>query len=179
MPDADRLFEALVRDHARTLAVYLRSCVQDPVAIDDLFQETLVSAWRAIDRYDPERSFGSWIRGIARNLIRERIARGVRMRVVPLDDAALERVDGYCEAMHRGAGSEREAQLDALRDCLEALPDHYCEAVRARYEEGLRGPDLAERLRVSWECTKKRLQRGRKLLLQCMERSWSASGGVA
>lgn len=36
----------------------LRSMVYDKNAVDDLFQETMITAWRTLDRYDEERPFG-------------------------------------------------------------------------------------------------------------------------
>ena len=68
MPDARKLFETLVREHADMLTVYLRSALGDTSDVDDLFQETMVVAWRRLDDFDQTRPFGPWLRGIARNL---------------------------------------------------------------------------------------------------------------
>ena len=62
-------FEILARENSRMLMVYLRSLVRDEAAVDDLFQETMVIAWRRIDDFDRSRSFGKWIRGIAGKLV--------------------------------------------------------------------------------------------------------------
>ena len=39
MPNARRLFEALVREHAEMLTVFLKSVLHNPSDVDDLFQE--------------------------------------------------------------------------------------------------------------------------------------------
>ena len=66
---ARKAFEILARENSRMLIVYLRSLVQDEAAIDDLFQETMVVAWRRLDECDLDRPFGPWLRGIASRLV--------------------------------------------------------------------------------------------------------------
>jgi len=47
-----KAFEMLVRENSRMLMTYLRSLVSDATAVDDLFQETMVVAWRRMDDCD-------------------------------------------------------------------------------------------------------------------------------
>ena len=47
------------------LTVFLRSRVNDEAAVDDLFQETMLVAWKRLDECDLSRPFGPWLRGIA------------------------------------------------------------------------------------------------------------------
>ena len=68
MVDSRTLFEALIQENAHSLRIFLHSAVHDPSVVDDLFQETIIVAWKTIERFDPQRSFGPWIRGIARTL---------------------------------------------------------------------------------------------------------------
>src|SRR6185295_662794 len=67
--DAKQLFEILVREHSAMLLVYLRAAVREPALVDDLYQETLLVAWRTLDRFDRTRPFGPWLRGIAAKLV--------------------------------------------------------------------------------------------------------------
>ena len=62
MPDAKKLFETLVREHADMLTVYLRAALGDVPEVDDLFQETMIVAWRRLDDFDQTRSFAAWLR---------------------------------------------------------------------------------------------------------------------
>ena len=64
-----KAFEMLVRENMRMLMTYLRSLVRDESALDDLFQETLMVAWRRLDDCDLSRPFGPWVRGIASRLV--------------------------------------------------------------------------------------------------------------
>lgn len=162
------LFEILVREHADMLSVFLNCSVRSPQLADELFQETLVVAWKNMERFDQERSFGRWLRGIARNLIlaeRRKRARGPLL----LDEAALDRVDDRCEQLHLRPGDTLDEKLSGLRECLLALPEKFRHAVELRYLEEIRGSDLAKRLETSVENAKKLLQRGRQRLLTCLE----------
>ena len=52
MPDspiqAETVFEILVRENAGMLTTYLRAVVWDPAVVDDLFQDTMLVAWRRL-----------------------------------------------------------------------------------------------------------------------------------
>lgn len=168
------LFEILVREHAEMLTVYLRCVVRDPVAVDDLFQETMLTAWKTLDRFDRSRPFGPWLRGIAGKLVlahRRRMAKNFLL----CDEQVLEHLETRHAALGRMPGDTLEDKLDGLRKCLETLPPRYREAVHLRYTEGLQGSGLAERLAISGEALKKRLQRGRARLLDCLQRKMAAA----
>lgn len=169
------MFEILVREHAETLTLFLRSMVRDPALVDDLFQETMLVAWKNLDRFDRGRPFGPWLRGIARKLVLAHRRRGAR-GIVICEAEVLERLDNQFEAFGRQAGDTLDEKLEGLRACLEALPEPYREAVRLRYQEGYRGGHLADRLEITLENVKKRLQRGRGKLLECLRRKLALRG---
>jgi RNA polymerase sigma-70 factor (ECF subfamily) len=167
--DARQVFEILVRENADMLTAYLRSVVRDPAAADDLFQESMLTAWRKLDEFDRSRPFGPWLRGIAAKLVlahRRKAAAGV----IFCDEITLEQIDLRLQRLSAEKGDTWEEKLEGLRSCVEQLPEPYREAVRLRYREGLSPAGLAERLHISWEAQKKRLQRARALLLECLER---------
>ncbi|MBX3414810.1 MAG: sigma-70 family RNA polymerase sigma factor [Pirellulales bacterium] len=163
------LFEILVREHADMLTVYLRCVVRDPAQIDDLFQETMMTAWRNLEKFDRERPFGPWLRGIAAKLVLAQRRREAR-RPLLCDELVLAHLEARHASLAQMPGDTLDQKLEMLRDCLEHLPVLYRDAVELRYREGLRGPRLAARLEISIEALKKRLQRGRARLLDCLER---------
>jgi len=84
VPDTKKLFETLVREHADMLTIYLTSALGDVPDVDDLFQETMVVAWRRLDDFDHTRPFGAWLRGIARNLLLAHRREQSRRRCTPV-----------------------------------------------------------------------------------------------
>lgn len=174
MPDSKKLFEALVQENAHSLAIFLHSVVRDPGTVDDLFQETLITAWKILDRFDQRRSFGRWLRGIARNLLlahRRRMAR----QILVSEAETLDLIDAHCESVQELRNDLADERLTNLRACIDALPDTYRQAVRLRYQDDVRGARLAELLNTTWDNTKKRLQRGRKMLFDCMQQKWTTA----
>lgn len=171
------LFEILVREHADMLAIYLRTMVRDPGAVDDLFQETLIVAWKTLDRFDRERPFAPWLRGIAGRLVMAYRRKSATAPVL-CDANILEHLDQRLSAFGQRAGDTFGEKLDCLHDCLDLLPHEYQEAIRLRYLEDIPSEKLTERLQISMEALKKRLQRGRARLLDCLNRKLAGSGGT-
>jgi len=80
MTSSKKLFEILIRENADMLMTMIRAITHDQTLADDIFQETMLTAWRRLDDYDQSLPFGPWLRGIARRLIlahRSRSARGM------------------------------------------------------------------------------------------------------
>lgn len=157
------------------LTVYLRCAVRDPAAVDDLFQETMMTAWRNLEKFDRDRPFGPWLRGIAAKLILAQRRKDARRHLL-MDEGVLEHLEARQNELQQLPGDTLDDKLESLRECVRALPQRYRHAVELRYHEGLRGSRLAERLDISGEALKKRLQRGRARLLDCLQRKLSLAG---
>ncbi len=154
---------ALLAEHQRPLWRYLRLLGADPDEADDLLQDTFVAfATRTGER--PPAAPGAFLRGIARNLL---LTARRRSRRQPLTDEWAAAVDQFAE-QQRDAFAD--AQVDALRDCLQRLPDRARQAVQWHHVEGLSRRDTATRLGLGDEGTKSLLQRARRLLRDCIER---------
>ncbi len=68
-------FAALMRRHKGWLYRFIRRYVADRDDAYDVLQESFVSAWGALSRFDPERPFEAWLRRIALNKCRDRARR--------------------------------------------------------------------------------------------------------
>jgi len=160
------------------LMVYLRSAVRDPATVDDLFQETMLIAWRTIDRFDRNRPFGPWLRGIAGKVILAH--RREMAKAMPVcDDVMLEQFEARLSALQRQSGDTLDEKLECLRRCLDQLPDLLRETVRQRYALLLSRTEIASRLNTTSEVVKKRLQRARTALFDCVSRKLSHGGQIA
>ena len=164
-----RSFEILVRENTRMLTVFLRSRVKDEAAVDDLFQETMLVAWKRLDDCDLSRPFGPWLRGIAHRLVMAHYRRQNR-RPLALPDEVLELVDEHFENIQAQPGDTWDDKVSALHECLETLPEKHRVVVQGRYLEDEPAKSVAERLGISLEACKKRLQRARAMLADCLKR---------
>lgn len=161
-------FEAWVKANQRALVAYARALVRDGDTARELAQEALLTAWRFRDRFDGERGdLGGWVRGILRNKWREL---GRRRKLEVVEEAELEAI----EALHRrweadAAGGQGEL-IERVGECIGRLPDALREVVHGTYFSGWTGPELAERLQASEVALRKRLQRARDAVRECLER---------
>lgn len=167
MPDAKALFEALVREHADMLTVFLRSALGNGPDVDDIFQETLIVAWRRLDEFDQTRPFAPWLRGIAKRLV---IAHKRRGALRPCSAAILDRIDSRLEQLQARPGDTWQDKVDLLHACVESLPDPYRRAVGLRYFEERTIQQVSQSLKLSVAAVKKRLQRARALVCDCIDR---------
>jgi RNA polymerase sigma-70 factor len=155
-----RLFE---RDAWKIASVAL----QDRDATAELVQEIFVEVYFHLDRFQRGRDFRAWIRGIARNHVREALR--TRFRHSRLLDSYRERV---VERLADAAVSEKHETLiaDAQRRCREELPKHSVQMLALRYEEDLSHQDIASRLGKSMEAVKQLLYRVHIVLRDCIQK---------
>lgn len=172
--DARDVFEILVRDHADLLMVFIRATIRDATLADDVFQETMLTAWRRLPDYDKTRPFGPWLRGIAGNVILTAHRQRKRGNVL-CDDELLDHLSQRCEWIAKSPQADTlDEKLEALRECVQGLPDAYREAIESRLRvEDESSESIAARLGVGLETLKKRLQRARSRLLDCLQRKLS------
>ena len=164
----DALFEILARENADMLETYLRALVRPGPDLDDLFQETLLVAWRRLDDYDRDRPFGAWLRGIARTLVLKR-ARTTAAQPASTDPRVLDALDERFEGLLAGPGDTFAERAERLLDCLTRPPDRMREAIHLVYARGVTIVAAAASIGDTEESVKKRVQRGRRLLAECLE----------
>lgn len=169
--DSRDLFEILVRESADSVRAFLLAWVRDPGAVEDLFQETFLVAWRNLARYDRQLPFGPWVRGIAGKLVLNHRRRLGRAKVSYCDSEDLQLLDRSFEEFKTLPGDTFDEKLEALRTCLTKLNNTQRDAIRMHYEHGMHCKAIAARLGIQFEAVKKHLQRGRAALLQCMQGS--------
>lgn len=134
---------------------------------EDAAQEVFVRAYDSLGRYDPERPFGPWLRGIAVNVCRQYGHRGARhqARQVPLSEAEAN-----------PTGAEPRPGPGAALEALAELDEIYRVPLALFYVEDASVDEVAEALGLSPGAVRVRLHRGREKLRQIlMERKLSGS----
>lgn len=164
----DRIrFTELIRDHHQPLLAYARVLGGHHDRARELVQDAFVAAWQTVGRFDVTRDFGSWLRGIVRNKWREDCRKN--HREVSLEDPELVRLEDAVRAWTARDGEE--GLLDRLADCRSKLPETLSLAVSAYYDDSRDGDAAAETLDIPPATFRKRLERARSALRQCLESS--------
>ncbi len=166
-PSGRDVFEILVREHADMLAAYLRSLMWTPSEVDDLFQETMLVAWRRLPDYDRSLPFGPWLRGIAQKLVLEHHRRGKGLAAC-IDPATLAELDRRYDDLSRTPGDTFRAKAERVLKCLTRLPEPMRAAIEMVYLRDMLMAAAASALDATEEAIKKRVQRARQLLSECV-----------
>jgi len=163
------LFEILVRENADSLTAFLCASVYDRSAADDLFQETMLIAWRKIDEYDRSRPFGAWLRGIAKRLVLAHYRKAAREVPLP-SEKVLDYLDQRMAQVDRQPGDTLDEKIAALRVCIERLAPLFREPIELHYRKHRTTEWIADKLATTKHAIQKRLQRARIQLAECLER---------
>ena len=160
-------FAQLVAQQHQQLRSFVRTLGVSPDWVDDLAQETLLVAWREQDSFDQQRDVGKWLRGIARNLVRNELRKQKRQ------ERLLHR--GLADLLVRAADegpkpeSGAECRVSVFRDCVEQLAPKSRELVSGRYGDGWKAPDLADHFNMTPTAVRQTLVRIRLQLKRCIE----------
>lgn len=131
-------------------------------------QETNLIMWRKCDQFQMGSNFAAWMMRIAylqtltyqRKLAKEDVFIG--------DEDFLGRLAAEAVESTKDTGLHERRQ-EALRRCIEKLPDRQREIVRSRYSEGSSIKTIAESLSLAATAVKQVLYRARISLISCVE----------
>lgn len=151
-------FEALVCRHQGAVYRVALRMLGSGVDAEDVAQEALVQAWRALSRFRGESEFSTWLYRIVTNRCLK--ARAARHPMEALPDVLLDRDSDPAEAV---AQSER---LHALARGVLTLPAEQRAALVLRELEGLSYEQIAQALGVTVPAVKGRIHRARLGLLK-------------
>lgn len=153
-------FGELVSRHQGGLVRYLTHMVSNASDAEDVAQEALLRAYRALKDFRGQSAFKTWLYQIATNAARTQLDKRRTRREDQTDDVA---------EMEIGSGEQVERRIvahDQLRRALAELPDEWREAVVLRDIEGLEYREIAEMLDIPIGTVESRIFRGRQRLKQ-------------
>ncbi|PID54459.1 MAG: hypothetical protein CSA58_01625 [Micrococcales bacterium] len=151
---------------------YARMLTRDPVAADDLVQDVVVRALERSSTFRDESTVDTWLHRILHHRFVD-LSRARRATATDPEDLA-ERVerDWRDEAYTVDAETVvlRAETAEELRDAIIHLPAAYRSAVVLHDVQGLTGAAVAQVQEVSVAAAKKRISRGRAMLVTQLAR---------
>ncbi|HPD16809.1 MAG TPA: sigma-70 family RNA polymerase sigma factor [Planctomycetota bacterium] len=165
-------FLRLLLQHETEVRAFVGSLVRDRHVREDVFQEVALALWAQFERYDVRRSFGAWARGIAANKILQRRHQDRRFPVTLSDTAVLS----VLAAFDRTEEGNASSRLEALRECLQKVPEPARQLLALRYERGLPCAEIARQTRRTLDAVYQALSRLRSALEECIRRRLAAGG---
>ncbi len=172
----EQAFAALTTPYRRALHVHCYRMLGSFHDADDALQETLVRAWRGLDRYEPRASFGAWLYRIATNSSLSALERRRRLdadpgyeEVAPYLQPYPDRLLDELPSRERGAEAmveERESVELAFLTATQLLPPRQRAVLVLRDVLGWSARETAETLGDSVASVNSALQRARGRLAQ-------------
>lgn len=156
--DREGLFNQLMEHHGNDLKRYAYWLTGDQPAADDLLQEALLRAWKALHKLHNVKAAKGWMLTILR---RENARRFERYRppesAVPLENLS-----------NPGHAYDTSTEAFVLRRALDQLPAAYREPLVKQVIEGYSQKEIAQQLGISSAGVGSRLFRARQRLRETL-----------
>ena len=164
--DAFARLVARYQDKAFWVAYNLVGNVEDA---RDIGQEAFVRVYRALDRFDFNMSFYTWLYRIVTNLSIDRLRKTRKHTVVGLNELE-ELLKDTAGDNHPSFRMEREELKASVRSVLHTLPEKYRTVLVLRDIEGLSCKEISSITGTSHATVRWRLHTARKLFKEKWER---------
>jgi RNA polymerase sigma-70 factor (ECF subfamily) len=158
----ERAFRRLIEPYRHALHVHCYRMLGSTQDAEDLVQETLLRAWRALERFEPRAQFQTWLYRIATNACLDELER--RPRRPELIDPFPDHPVGEAEAPVYDPAARyaiREGMELALVRAIQQLPGRQRPVLIFRDVLGWSAPEVAELLESSVASVNSALQRAR------------------
>jgi RNA polymerase sigma-70 factor (ECF subfamily) len=170
--DADAIREVYRLFSGRVFAL-CRSMLADNEQARDAVQQTFLQAWRAADRFDPERPLSTWLNMICRRVCIDSYRRDRRAL------EALTPTGSLTDISTEGPSMERTWTAWEVRRAVDELPDPLREIVRLSHLEGWSLAQIADRLDVPIGTVSRSHRAHRRLVDSLAYLSQSSEEGAA
>lgn len=130
----------------------VRNVLTNPADVDDVYQETWLKVFRALHTLREPARFGGWLKHTAARTALDHVRRG--SKIVDL------RADVKLSFQER---TDAVMQIE-VRQAVNALPEHYRQAVALYYFVDLPCSEIAEILGIPAGTVMSRLRKGREIL---------------
>lgn len=164
------LFHDLIRPCERMVFLTVLGMMKDEAEAEDVTQEAMLKAYRALASFHAESKFSTWLVAIALNEGRRRLRIEGRMPVEAISEQGTEPEGDFTPALLTDwreiplAALERKEVREALVAAVGELPAIYRQVFTLRDIEELDVRETAEVLEISANVVKVRLHRARMLL---------------
>src|ERR1041385_5714272 len=118
--------------HRTMLKAFISAIVRDPVQAEDIFSEVTIQIIRSWERFDQDRPFSQWSRGVARRVALASLRTECRQALL-LEEGVLENIAHEVDEL--GDETALDRRKEALRECMERLPENDRNLIRQRYFE--------------------------------------------
>lgn len=163
--DAYRL---IIRHYSPSIRAFFSSRVNNFHTVEDLSQIVFVSAFKSLSSYSGKANFNSWLLRICRNKLMDHLRKQYSQANLKM---AYENEIYNSLSEHHTFENINSAKVEALKKCIQKLPESGRDLVKARYFNFESVTNLAKRLMSTENAISSKLFRLKSKLKACMEKS--------
>jgi RNA polymerase sigma-70 factor (ECF subfamily) len=157
-------FRTLYEQFARRIYAFLVHRFQQESLAEEVVSDTLLHVWKSPQSFRGESAFSTWLLGIARLKMLERLrqhgpASGEKAEETEQELVAETGPDDVA-AMHQ--------RQEGVRECLDRLPPEHRECIHLAYYEGWTLEEISAQMSVKKETVGTRLFYARKRIQACL-----------
>ena len=158
-------FRVLYEQFARRVYAFLVHRFQHESLAEEVVSDTLMHVWKSPESFRGESSFSTWLLGVARFKMLERL----RQRTHE-SDADIDEIDENLLVAQTGPEdvAAMRQRSEGVRECLDALPAEQRECMHLAYYEGWTLDEIGEHLSLKKETVGTRLFYARKKIQACL-----------
>jgi RNA polymerase sigma factor CnrH len=167
----DAAFTLLMQRHKASLYRFVRRYVGHDDDAFDILQESFVSAWKALRRFDTQRPFPVWLRQIALNKCRDHGRRRVLRAIVRYVSGEHDDAPAGARWANPEAALRTDETLQQLDAAIVSLPVTLREPLILCVFENLSHREAAQLLGISEKAVETRLYRAKRELAARLDRT--------
>ena len=165
-------FSVLVLAYQSSIRSFLARTIPNADDVFELAQDVFLEAYRHLERFDPNRDFGAWLRGIARYRAIDHLRKTRSRRkneIGEVDSFVMEWQAAALESMTDAEDEPLEDHLVALRNCVGKLKDKAGKLLAMRYFRNMSTPSIAQKIGRTEGAVRIALMRIKQTLRMCMD----------
>lgn len=168
-PDDPSDIIASLMQKRSTIVAFARKFVRDPDDVEDVAQEAMLTAWKALPGFRMEASLETWLYPIVQHCAERFLQRKQRYQKVLMAWAA-EQEHAEASVLERAPESllTEDEQRRALWILVDSLPSKYRDVLAWHYLYGWTCDNIATQMGISLNTVMTRLRRARNALRKCI-----------
>lgn len=163
-------FDELVLENHQLVRLFLARFIHCPQRVDDLAQDTFVTAFKQLHRFEGRSKASTWLIGIARNKALQYLR--LEKRRKDRTRTFFNSLPGFRQLQQQSDEEllldESVERLEALKDCLGELPVQSFELIQQFYFGGVTAVAIAAQTDAKESAVRMKLKRIREVLQRCI-----------
>jgi RNA polymerase sigma-70 factor (ECF subfamily) len=157
-------FRVLYEQFARRIFAFLRHRFQQESLAEEVVSDTLLHVWKSPQSFRGESAFSTWLLGIARFKMLQRM----RQHGPPSDETPDESAEELVAETGPDDVAAMRQRQEGVRECLDRLPPEHRECIHLAYYEGWTLEEISAQTSVKKETVGTRRFYARKRIQACL-----------